>query len=262
MAHTYPTASIWSKRHAADCRAGRIGPIMRMLVALFVFSLGLPAQRPLGVSGLEEDAPLTVSASADATRLLVDLRIEAGWHVYARDVGGGDPVRISVIKGSGFEANGELQMPGGVDGKLTGSVRLVQPLVRQTKGRPLRATLSFTICDPLQCLPPMDVSLRGPIEPLRILLVVGVRDEHAARIEAFLRKRGFAPSVTTYAEVDLKSCDAHDVVLADSKLFRENRGALKHALEFPKTKSPIVAVGFLGTELIEAQGLAMTSGYI
>jgi hypothetical protein len=108
----------------------------------------------------------------------------------------------------------------------------------------------------------MDVSLRGPIEPLRILLVVGVRDEHAARIEAFLRKRGFAPSVTTYAEVDLKSCDAHDVVLADSKLFRENRGALKHALEFPKTKSPIVAVGFLGTELIEAQGLAMTSGYI
>jgi len=33
-------------------------------------------------------------------------------------------------------------------------------------------------------------------------------------------------------------------------------------LAFPRTDTPIVAVGFYGTELIEAHTVAMTSGYI
>jgi hypothetical protein len=63
--------------------------------------------------------------------------------------------------------------------------------------------------------------------------------------------------------VDTRACDAHDVVLADSKLFRENeKGSFGRARGFPQTASPIVAVGFLGTELIEGHRIAMTSGYI
>jgi hypothetical protein len=51
-------------------------------------------------------------------------------------------------------------------------------------------------------------------------------------------------------------------VLADSKLFGKGLKVRQRVREFPRTTSPIVAVGFYGTELIEAHGLAMTSGYI
>ncbi|MHC4940936.1 MAG: hypothetical protein ACYTHK_18500 [Planctomycetota bacterium] len=72
-----------------------------------------------------------------------------------------------------------------------------------------------------------------------------------------------APKVAIYPEVTTRECDAADVVLADSRLFRKNAsGALGRARAFPKTASPIVAVGYLGTELIEGHGIAMTSGYI
>ena len=71
------------------------------------------------------------------------------------------------------------------------------------------------------------------------------------------------PAVTTYAKVDTRACDRHDVVLADSKLFRKNeKGSVNRARGFPATRTPIVAVGFLGTELVEGQKIAMTSGYI
>ena len=37
---------------------------------------------------------------------------------------------------------------------------------------------------------------------------------------------------------------------------------MQHVQAFPRTDTPIVAVGFFGTELIERHGVAMTSGYI
>lgn len=98
---------------------------------------------------------------------------------------------------------------------------------------------------------------------LRILFVADGADERADRIAAFLRTSGLAVTVTDYAAVKLADCDAHDVVLADSKRFRESaKGSLISAMTFPKTKTPIVAANFLGTKLIERQGVAMTSGYI
>jgi hypothetical protein len=63
--------------------------------------------------------------------------------------------------------------------------------------------------------------------------------------------------------VTKRTCDTHDVVLADSKLFRIGEaGSIQRAHGFPETTSPIVAVGFLGTKLIEGQRIAMASGYI
>ena len=100
-------------------------------------------------------------------------------------------------------------------------------------------------------------------KPLAVLVVVDAKDARSERIAGFLKKDGMAPKVTTYDEVTSAACDAADVVLADSKLFQKNAaGSIGRARQFPKTESPIVAVGFLGTELIEGHGIAMTSGYI
>jgi len=100
-------------------------------------------------------------------------------------------------------------------------------------------------------------------DPLDVLVVVDQPDARSERIAALLKQDGMAPKVTTYEKVTKRACDAVDVVLADSKLFRKNvAGSVGRARAFPKTESPIVAVGFLGTELIEGHGIAMTSGYI
>jgi hypothetical protein len=45
-------------------------------------------------------------------------------------------------------------------------------------------------------------------------------------------------------------------------LFGQGAKVRAQVLQFPRTHTPIVAVGFYGTELIEAHGVAMTSGYI
>jgi hypothetical protein len=62
--------------------------------------------------------------------------------------------------------------------------------------------------------------------------------------------------------VRLEECDAADIVLADSDVFQKHGVKIDVVRKFPRTSSPVVAVGFLGTELIEAHGLALTSGYI
>ncbi|MGK0157603.1 MAG: hypothetical protein ACI9SE_004584, partial [Neolewinella sp.] len=75
-------------------------------------------------------------------------------------------------------------------------------------------------------------------------------------------QRGIICAITTYERVTMEICDNYDVVLADSKLFREGARIRDFVLKFPQTVAPIVAVGFWGTELIEAHKVAMTSGYI
>jgi hypothetical protein len=95
------------------------------------------------------------------------------------------------------------------------------------------------------------------------VLLVGVDDgERTQRIAAFLRERGFVVGVTTWATATTAECDAHDVVLADSLTFNQQRGKKVDVTKFPPTRSPIVAVGFLGTRLLEANRIAMACGYI
>lgn len=95
-----------------------------------------------------------------------------------------------------------------------------------------------------------------------VLLVAIAKDERAARIAAFLERRGFRPTVTTYASATKEECDARDVVLLDSPTFDQVKGVRKHALAFPETATPMVAVGYLGTQVLEAQKVAMACGYI
>jgi hypothetical protein len=235
----------------------------KTLLALCLFWAVASAQQPLDVAGLPADAPLTLWASASPDALALDVRMKPGWHLYATDVGGGQPVTVTMERRSGFVARGPLVVPKGKDGKLLGSFRLVLPLEKKGRSATVAARFQFIACDPLQCLPPMSVTITGELRPLKVLLVVDREDARSKRLADFLQKGGMAPVITTYAKVDARTCDTHDVILADSKLFRKNEaGSVGRARGFPKTTSPIVAVGFLGTELIEGQGVAMTSGYV
>jgi len=240
-----------------------IGPTFLTLCVLCATTLA----QPLSIEGLSAKAPLTVSAAATTESLTVDIVMEPQWHLYSKDVGGGRPVSVTIEDGSHFTAAGALIIPEAEAGKLTGEFSLVLPLRRNGSGRAIVARFDFMACDPLMCLPPMSVTITGKarerVQRLKILLVVDQEDARSKRIMHLLGSHGLATTVSTYETVTTLSCDTHDVVLADSKLFRENlKGSRGRAIKFPRTSSPIIAVGFLGTELIEAHGIAMTSGYI
>ncbi|MCA8971906.1 MAG: hypothetical protein KDC95_19120 [Planctomycetes bacterium] len=234
--------------------------IVALLLPLFLTAWTARAQAPLAIEGLPLDAPFKVHATADRARLVVDLVFDAGWHAYARDVGGGSPISIKATGKTPANWIGELRMPASDNGELTGYVRLIQRLQLQDKANHLEAALDIMVCDALQCLPPMTLRMTGDIAPLSVLLVVDVDDDHARRVRDFIAAEGFEVDMTTYPSATTEACDAHDIVVCDSKTF----GSVKMdgVRGFPKTRSPIVAVGFLGTELLEGQGIAMTSGYI
>lgn len=219
-------------------------------------------QSPLEVSGVPAKAPVRVTASASGEFLLVDLQFEPEWHAYSRDVGGGQPVRLTLDAASDFAADGDVDMPADEAGKLAGAVRLSLPIRQTGEGRALRATLDVQVCDALMCLPPMSITVSGTVDAVSVLLVVAEVTQREERIAAWLRARGFEVETVTYATATRDACDASDVVLCDSQLFREDNVKREVVHAFPKTETPIVAVGYLGTELVEAHGLAMTSGYI
>ena len=213
---------------------------------------------PLAIEGLPADAPLAVVAEHDGDALRVQLTLAPEWHAYARDVGGGEPVTVA-LAGGAFAAAGPLQLPASDDGKIHGRAELRLPLRRTAPGDSLLATMKLAVCDPLQCLPPMTLRLATPCT---VLLVAVDDGERTQRIAAFLRERGFVPTVTTYAAVTAAACDAHDVVIADSPTFGQVRGKKVDVKAFPETASPLVAVGFLGTQLLEHQRITMACGYI
>ncbi len=233
----------------------------RPLVALLLFGAAAaqaPTARPLTVAGMPADAPLTVAASVDTESLCVQVELKQGWHLYGRDVGGGKPVAVRIVDGA-FAAAGELVTPMDAKGLITGKAELRLPLRRASPGDALQAAMSFMVCDALQCLPPIELELRTAFP---VLLVAVDDGERTQRIATFLRERGLLPTVTTYATVTTALCDANEVVLADSPTFGQVRGKKINARAFPKTESPVVAVGFLGTELLEAHKVAMACGYI
>lgn len=255
-------------------------PTLRLLgsvLVVFVFCLtSVPggAQATLAqkgevlrVMGLESSGPLSLSARATPTRLIIDVQLDDGWHLYGRDTGGGQPVEVDIGDGSDFVAAGALDIPMNDKGEITGKARLSLPLRGLKDSGTLKARMRFMVCDALQCLAPTEVVIEGGIPggetaSLRVLLVVMARDDRASRIEAFLEKRGFEPTVTPYDAVTTEMCDAHDVVLADSPYSSEARNGARPARAFPETASPLVAVGYLGTVLLEAQKVAMACGYI
>jgi hypothetical protein len=240
-----------------------------LLVAAALAAALLPAQQapvPLAVTGLDKAAPLKMTATLDGLQLKVQIALDAGWHLYGRDTGGGQPVRVELEPGSAFAAAGPLQVPMDAKGEITGKAELVLPL-RRTGAHPgLLARCSFVTCDALECLPPMDVQFSN--QPNVLLVAVG-RGERADRIAAFLTSRGFHTTTTTYDEVQLAQCDASDLVIADSPTFDDlgartgqRAAADAAARRFPLTSAPLICIGFLGTELLKAQKVSMASGYV
>ena len=231
-------------------------------------ALALPAQQQLTVSDLPDEAPLKISATATTTELVVELAIDTGWHLYSRDTGGGQPVSLRIDEKSSFRAAGPLQTPQNADGRITGLAQLSMPLKRHADGATLEVVMAFMACDPVMCLPPMECLLSSTAiavpgnSAISVLLVVHEQGDRSERIASFLGDHGQTCNTTTYDDVTTELCDQHDVVLADSELFGTARAATRTVWNFPRTESPIIAVGFLGTELIEKHGLAMTSGYI
>lgn len=235
-----------------------------LLLAAAIMQTAAPAgcQAPLSVSGLPEGAPCSVAASATGRALILELDIGRGWHAYSRDTGGGMPVRVTIDETCGFRAAGPLAAPEGEDGRLRGAVRLSLPLDPRDESRILRATLELQICDALECLEPMSIRISGAVRQISVLLVVAAAGDRAERIAGFLRARDFNTGIATYEDVAMEDCDARDVVVADSDVFRRHGVSAAVVKRFPATSSPVVAVGFLGTQLVAAHGLAMTSGYI
>lgn len=237
------------------------------LVTTLLPMSGLAAQAAtmLAVKGMPADAPLVVTASHDGGKLRVVADLKDGWHLYGRDVGGGKPVAVT-ITGGAFAADGALATPMDADGLITGKAELTLPLRRTGNGQSLAATMSFMVCDALMCLPPIVLELRSDAAaqggPVRVLLVAIDAGERTQRIAKFLTASGLLPTVTTYDDVTAQLCDGNDVVIADSTTFMQTRGKKVPVETFPKTGTPVVAVGFLGTRLLAANKIAMACGYI
>jgi hypothetical protein len=232
------------------------------LIAVATMITGVCCQAPLDITGLEEQIPVAIRASATDYALVVDLTFEKDWHAYSRDVGGGQPVQIVLDRECGFESTGFLEAPGDEKGLLSNKVRLTLPMKPKGKGRDLRARLELQVCDALQCLAPMSLTLSGVVKRNTILLVFAKKDERADRIVTWLTKRHFDVVTELYTSVTHQACDSRDLVICDSELFQKHGVSVAVAREFPRTKAPMIAVGFLGTQIAAAHGLAMTSGYI
>lgn len=226
-----------------------------------VASASLTAQVPLTVS-VPNAQDCRVTAAATPSELQLTLALADGFHAYTEDTGGGGPVTISLDPACGYEAAGALQVPENDAGQVSGVATWRLP-IRPTGGpSELRATVWLQVCDELLCHAPERVELSGDPVGFSVLLVTGERGERAARLAAFLAARGMQVTTATYADVTGPMCDLYAVVLCDSKRFRQTAKVRELVRAFPKTETPIVAVGFFGTELIEAHGVAMTSGYI
>ena len=122
----------------------------KALLALGLLAATAAAQQPLEVTGLPADAPLELRATASPDALTLDVIMKPGWHLYATDVGGGQPVSLTMDRRSNFVARGTLVVPTGKEGKLHGTFRLVLPLKRKGGGNALAGRFDFMACDPLQ----------------------------------------------------------------------------------------------------------------
>ena len=231
------------------------------LTCLLVAAAPLPAQAELSVS-VPHAQDCDVAAWATPRELRLELRIADGFHAYTKDVGGGGPVAVELAPGCGFVAAGPLQPPVDEGGRVRGVAVWRLPIRAEGSAGELRATAWLQVCDELMCHAPERVELTGRPSGFPVLLVAGARGERSSRLAGLLKVRGLDVTVTTYAEVTAAMCERAEVVLCDSKRFRETAKVREHVLAFPRTTTPVVAVGFFGAELVEAHGVAMTSGYI
>lgn len=118
-------------------------------------------------------------SAGDTLDLVVEIRIAAGWHIYAVDAPAGSALPTSIVEKlpQGIEVAGDWQYPkaarspeapGGIyEGRLTFR-RLLQISERAQAGRfEVSCQLTYQACDPFRCLPPQTLSLsaKGEVVP-------------------------------------------------------------------------------------------------
>ena len=78
--------------------------------------------------------------------------------------------------------------------------------------------------------------------------MVGEEGDRADRIAGMLKSEGFECTVRTFeSEPDKGFCDQFDVVIGDCEGYQKSKSIAPFARDFPKTQTPIIAVGFMTT---------------
>lgn len=235
-----------------------------LLLWLFSFTTTLDAQSIEGTQPESERVEST--AWTTNSQLFIHVAIENEWHIYAPGSKAGVPFAIKMMDESDFELNGEVHVVQDAKGVVSGNTTIRVPIKKKGDGNQLQFYFDYQACDALECNQPERLEFMGKVEqtgPQRVLLLVDADNERAQRIKTLIEDSGIQCTVKPYAD-DLTSnlLDAFDVVVTDCPGFRNSRSGLDAVKDFPKTQTPILASGFLGTQLIENHQLAMTSGYI
>ena len=142
-----------------------------------------PAEEPTAEKPVVATAELrpVKGRAGDTIDLVVEIRIFAGWHIYAVDTASGGAIPTSIVEKlpDGIKAAGEWQYPK-ADSSPMSPGRIYEG--RLTFRRPLKITerapagridvsceLTFQACDLFHCLPPQTLSLsaRGEVESAR-----------------------------------------------------------------------------------------------
>lgn len=116
-----------------------------------------PSLRNVGAA--KHDDPVRVAVEATDTTLTISLQIREGWHVYSPKSKDGQPVRISILAGSAFEAAGDVDWGDDGDGTLRDWVEIKVPMRRVAAGDVLRVQVSYVVCDERTCRPRAAVML-------------------------------------------------------------------------------------------------------
>lgn len=209
-----------------------------------------------------------VQAKAAATidQIFITVTIESEWHIYAPGSKAGVPLTVKMNEGSDFSLAGDIHVEQNEKGEVGGVATIRIPIERSGEGNKLDFDFDYQACDALECEEPVRLNFVGDVSnqgPRKVLLVVDANDERAQRISKLISDAGIDCETHLYKdELSREFCDSFDVVITDCPGFRNSRDGLAAVEKFPRTDTPIIAVGFLGTRLIENHKLALTSGYI
>ena len=248
----------------AASRPNRASWLSIFLLVVFCLTGRLSGQAKLKLDG-ETQAPVDVSACATQGMLFIRVDLKDQWHLYAPGSTAGVPITVKALENSDYELSGEITVPQNDRGEISGTAVVRVPIRRKRSGNRLSVEFGYQACDARTCLLPARCSLlgepsRGPVD---VLLMVRAQGDRADRIAGMFRSEGFRCTVRTFeSRPDRGFCDRFDVVIGDCEGYQQSKSIVSFARDFPKTQTPIIAVGFLGSELVEAHQIAMTSGYI
>lgn len=212
------------------------------------------------------DGPVEAKAMATGDQVFITVTIEPEWHIYAPGSKAGVPFTVKMNDGSNFQLAGDIHVDQNEKGEVGGVATIRIPITSTGDGSKLDLLFDYQACDALECEEPVRLQFTGEVfdtSPRRVLLVVDANDERTQRISELITGAGMECETHLYKdELSREVCDSFDVVVTDCPGFRNSKDGFAGVSKFPLTDTPIVAVGFLGTNLIENHKLALTSGYI